>query len=287
LVVAAFSPLSATGTGGASFRRSDTLLVPDSHRRSAVQLQSGPIFKNNRLPLWRAATTDTTATTTSSNNADFAYQELKVLLDGMRRANLVRLRDVAPETAAALVDYVTQVATRRRSTSRRFRPNENTTSLASSSDQGIVWRLALTTENALPRDATVLITFPSESSSSSSSAPSPPHQELVYSLAFGSQTMGLNRLDVSCEYTMANDDDDASCPMITYTYQSLTMDAFGYEGIDLCLFGMFIKGRTSVLRTAYIDESLWIERVMDNDSDNFAGGAHTAWNVYVRSDSPW
>jgi hypothetical protein len=276
IMVVGFSPLTATTTAAAPFRRrhahnSGPLLVPPPQRSLCHAEQSG-LRDNDRLLLLRAA--PTTELNSSGNNADFAYQELKVLLDAMRRSNVVRLRDVSTETATALVSYVTQVVTTRRSSNRPCMPNDN---LLDSDNQEIVWRLALTTEDTLPRDATVLITFPAQLSSSSST-----HQDLVYSLAFGTQTMGLNRLDVACQYTIATSTYDA-LPIVTYTYQSLTMNAFGYENIDLCLFGMWIKGRTTILHTAYIDESLWIERAVDND-DN--GGANTAaWNVYVRFDS--
>jgi hypothetical protein len=279
IMVAGFSPLPATTTAAALFRRRHAhngplLLTPP--QRSLCHAEQSGLRGNDRLLLRAAPTTELNS---SGNNADFAHQELKVLLDAMRRSNVVRLRDVSTETAAALVSYVTQVATTRRRSNRPCMPNDN---LLASENQEIVWRLAMTTEAALPRDATVLITFPAQSSSSSSST----HQDLVYSLAFGTQTLGLNRLDVACQYTIATSTYDA-LPIVTYTYQSLTMDAFGYENIDLCLFGMWIKGRTAVLHTAYIDESLWIERVIDIDSDSIdRGDTNTAaWNVYVRSDS--
>lgn len=61
--------------------------------------------------------------------------------------------------------------------------------------------------------------------------------------------------------------------LITYTYDNISTDVFGFTNVGLGLFGM-LQGRSSYIETAYFDGMLWIERGNDMSGEYF--------NVYVR-----
>lgn len=150
---------------------------------------------------------------------------------------------------------------------------------------GTVWRLAFTTETALPRDATAFLEF------------HPNEETLKYGLEFGKKTLGLNRLDASCRYSVLNVQDknnnykDGS---VTFVYDKITMDAFGLKAIDVCFFGL-LKGRTNGIDTAYYDGSIWIEEQQQQQQElsttdgvgrpsSSYTNKNSMWNVYVRED---
>ena len=143
-----------------------------------------------------------------------------------------------------LANYVQQVASFRRSQ----------VSLTQQALLGSVWRLAFTTETNLPRDAMVYLNFQDE-------------QTMHYSLQFSKKTFGLNRLDAISRWTLNNNN-------ISFVYDTIAMDAFGFKNVKICFLGLF-NGRTNYVETAFYDGDVWIESTLDNS------GA-LLWNVFVR-----
>lgn len=182
----------------------------------------------------------------SSSNKDFEYQEMKILLDAMKQKRISRSRDLDVAKSQELFNYVQQVTSYRRS-------DVTLTQLVL---PGSVWRLAFTTEANLPRDATIYLNFQDE-------------HTLRYSLEFGKKTLGLNRLDAVSSWSLNN-----SNKRISFVYDKVTMDAFGFKNVKICTFGL-LNGRTNYVETAFYDGDVWIE----STSDSFGSAL---LNVYVR-----
>jgi hypothetical protein len=198
----------------------------------------------------------------SHNNKDFEYQEMKVLLDAMKQQGVSSIRGLDAEKGRELQQYVQQVAGYRRSSSLMLTPH---------AVNGTVWRLAFTTERALPRDATLYLVFPDDE-----------HNSLLrYSLQFGKKTLGLHKLEAVSRWTVSNN-------VLTFVYDTITMDAFGFSNIELCFFGL-LKGRSNYIETAFFDGDVWIEQQPQQSSSGRLDGsdsdaADSIWNVYVRED---
>lgn len=224
-------------------------------------------FSNTRLSF---SYTNNNKEKNDNNNADFAYQEMKVLLNAMRSLNVVRRRDLDPATGDALTAYVQEVVVRNQKSN-----------IAAPSVPGSTWRLAFessSNNDNLPRDATVEISFlrnqDTAGNTASTNIPNNNRNTLLYSLVFGEKTAGLKRLDVACFYNNNGESNNR----LTFVYDKVTMDAFGWRNVELCFFGL-LKGRTNQIATAYCDHSIWIEAASAGEE-----GATTtpSWNVYVR-----
>ena len=53
--------------------------------------------------------------------------------------------------------------------------------------------------------------------------------------------------------------------LVTYTYEKVTTDVFGFSGVGVGMFGM-LSGRSSYIVTAYFDGSIWIESGIDQST---------------------
>jgi hypothetical protein len=97
---------------------------------------------------------------------------------------------------------------------------------------------------------------------------------MEYSLEFGKQTMGLNRITALSNWAV-----DANNGSVSITYDRITTDVFGLRNINVGFFSL-LQGRGVVVSTVWFDGALWIERVQ-NDA-NESGDAR--YNVYARDD---
>ena len=192
----------------------------------------------------------------ATTNQDFEYQEMRAIIDSMDREN-VPSRYMNPEKRQELEGYVRSVISSR----------STGTCLPTTKEDlvGTTWRLAFSTEAAalgeLPKDATVRIEFLNA-------------ERLSYSLDFSEQTMGLNRLQAESTWEL-----DGTTGSVTYVYDKISTDAFGFRNVGIGLFGL-LKGRPNYVFTAYFDGAFWIEGAVDEDGSEYI-------NVYVRQGDGW
>lgn len=180
--------------------------------------------------------------------ADFELQELRILLDAVSKAG-IKTRDMKPLQRAEMENYARQVVQERGSVPIR------------SDLPGTQWKLVFSTEestNALPKDATVLLKFEEDS--------------MEYVLQFSEKTFGLDRLTAQCQWVYNDGPVDQGA--VTYVYEKITTDAFGFSGVGL---GGLLQGRGNCIFSAYYDGKLWIDRGMGSDGEDY-------FNVYVRQD---
>lgn len=120
----------------------------------------------------------------TTNNADFEFQEMRAQLDAMKR-NKIPSRDLPIDKRQELEQYVQAIV-------------ENRPSPVPLKDVGQVlpgtkWTLGFSTEAAtlgdLPRDAEVNLEFLNDS-------------RMNYVLEFSKKTLGLNRLTARSSYTV-------------------------------------------------------------------------------------
>ena len=120
----------------------------------------------------------------STSNADFEFQEMKVHLNAMRR-DKVPSRDLPVDKRQELEQYVSQVVT--------SRPSPVPLERIGDVLPGTKWRLGFSSEAAtlgdLPRDADVYLEFVDDA-------------KMNYVLQFSKKTLGLNRLTAKSSYTV-------------------------------------------------------------------------------------
>lgn len=193
------------------------------------------------------STTLLPAITNNKKGADFEYQEMKVVLDAMKRQG-VASGNLEASKRQELESYVRAVV--------QARPSN--TALSKSDLVGHTWRLAFSSEDSvvgdLPRDATVLLDFRDEST-------------MDYKLQFSKKTFGLNNLVATSSYQLVNN-------ILEFVYETVTTDVFGFQKLNVGFFGL-LKGRVNYVSTSYFDGSVWIEQTSD-----FV-------NVYVLEDDDW
>uniref|UniRef100_A0A7S3DMU8 Plastid lipid-associated protein/fibrillin conserved domain-containing protein n=1 Tax=Entomoneis paludosa TaxID=265537 RepID=A0A7S3DMU8_9STRA len=190
---------------------------------------------------------------------DFEYEELKAQMKGMENANLSS-DQIAVEKRAEIQGYVNGVLEKRLS--------PISLSEMGAFLPGSAWRLSFSTQafssTGLPRDATIFIDFQ--------------NQDLAkYSLKFGEQTLGLNKLNADCSWKCGTNlmaQDPTKAGVVTLTYDKITTDVFGFSNIGVGFFGM-LQGRSTYIQTVYFDEDLWIE-------EGYSPTGEQYYNVYVR-----
>jgi hypothetical protein len=65
--------------------------------------------------------------------------------------------------------------------------------------------------------------------------------------------------------------------LVTYTYEKITTDVFGLNGIGIGMMGM-LQGRNSYINTVYFDKDIWIDQGYADD------GGRQYFNVYVKEE---
>jgi hypothetical protein len=158
-----------------------------------------------------------------------------------------------------------------------------------------VWTMMYTTMDILPRDTTIQLQFHNAATTTTSITTD--QSAMQYRLLFGSKTFGLTALNVNCHWTAVtptlNYGQTTIQPssIVSLTYDSITMDAFGFQNIHLCLISNLFQGRTSTIDTVYYDGTIWIERQVQsqlsdwnqNNQENSSSPFTTSdviWNVY-------
>ena len=192
--------------------------------------------------------------TASPPNADFAYQEMRIILDAMQRQ---QISDLASPGKEDLERFVRTVARERASST--VVPLRRADQLV-----GTSWKLAYSNDlRGLPPDAAVYLQFTSDS-------------QMTYQLKFGQRTLGLNAISANCQWQIQCDSDSTSgsVPQLTFVYDSISMDALGFKNIGTGLFGM-LQGRSQTIHTAYFDDDYWIDLGHGLDNEN-------TMSVYVK-----
>jgi hypothetical protein len=212
-------------------------------------------------------TTATTATksATATRGAEFEFQELRVLLEAMHKQGLAS-RDLLPRTRLEMEAYARAVVVG----AANGKNGETSSSAAALRAKreliGTRWRLGFSTHSAtlgdLPRDATVYLEFVDA-------------DRMLYKLQFSQKTFGLNSIQAESAWSL----DDERNGLLTFVYDRITTDAFGFTNVGVGLFGL-LKGRANYVETAYYDGKYWIEQGqgVDGNGDDFV-------NVYVREES--
>jgi len=120
----------------------------------------------------------------TTNNADFEFQEMRVQLDAMKR-DKIPSRDLPLDKRQELEAYVSTVV--------KQRPSPVALKDIGKVLPGTKWRLGFSTEGAtlgdLPRDADVNLKYIDDS-------------KMDYVLQFSKKTLGLNRLTAKSSYTV-------------------------------------------------------------------------------------
>ncbi|GKY99195.1 hypothetical protein MPSEU_000874900 [Mayamaea pseudoterrestris] len=203
-----------------------------------------------------STTTDTSASNSLSRAEEFALQELRAQLvpeSVLSNAPLLPSA-LAPAKRTQVFQYAETLANSRAATM-----NVSPDLIGSS------WVLCASVDNgqqtsdsaaALPKGATIRIDVTSADT-------------LTYSLVFAGAAAGLEQIAAKCSYE-TNDVNE-----LTMIYQSVSFDAFKIiKQFPIGMFGL-LQGRSNVMATAYMDESIWIE-----NAGAASGGA--SYNVYVR-----
>lgn len=208
-------------------------------------------------PSQRASSSSLFASSSSSSNedaADFAHQEMAGLIGAMERQQVTSNRLTEPQRRE-IEGHVRTVA--------RDRP-----SAIPLKDVGQVlpnskWKLGFSSDGAtmgdLPKDAQVYLEFLEEG-------------RLDYCLEFSKKTFGLNRLVAESSYTV--DDTPLNPGLVTFTYENIVTDVFGFQGLGVGFFGL-LKGRANYVETVFMDTMYWIERGYSPEGLEY-------FNVYVR-----
>jgi hypothetical protein len=223
----------------------------------------------------------------SNSGSDFAFQEMRVQLDAMKR-NKIPSRDLPLDKRQELEQYVNTVVSQR--------PSPVALKDIGAVLPGTKWRLGFSTEAAtlgdLPRDAEVNLEFIN-------------NEKMDYVLEFSKKTLGLNRLTAKSSYTVDVSDvcrplNTSQClivlttllsfshdtivlqsspvnpGLVTFVYEDITTDVFGFSNLGVGFFGL-LKGRANYVESAYFDGRFWIERGTSPEGQTY-------YNVYVRND---
>jgi len=204
----------------------------------------------------------------------------------MREQN-VKPSQLDPSKRNELKGYVEEILARRL---RNKKTVDSTVPLdvrLRSSLPGTKWRMAFTTQSlmaeALPKDATITLTFAGGSGSASTGS-----NQVDYGLDFF-KTLALKRLVAKSTYSVLkpqpNNPDTA---IVQIKYDKIVTDVMGFSNVGIGLFGI-LKGRSTYIQTAFFDGMIWIESGVDES--NFG---ETYYNVYAKekdeeegSDDDW
>lgn len=182
--------------------------------------------------------------------ADFEYQELKLLLRAMKEQKVLS-NQLVESKKAELETYVRRIINRKESNLQQVREQ-----LPRSK-----WRLAFSTQpliQSLPQGVNIQLHFVDSTT-------------VDYSMEF-TKTLGLNKLTAQSSYQV---DSLVHPGWVTYTYEHITTDVFGLQNVGVGTFGM-LQGRSSQIQTVYFDNVLWIEMGKE--------GLYEYVTVYTRED---
>ncbi len=235
----------------------------------------------------------------TKGNTDFEYQEMKVILDALEREGVVSSNRLDRNKATELNSYIHRIVS--------VRTTPPTTTLTNTQQQTMhsllyntSWTMKYTTMEIIPPDTTIQLQFPDTPTATVTATntmdittESAAILNMNYRLLFGSKTLGLNALNVQCDCTTFTTDDMNhlpmnSMPLLALTFDTITMDAFGWENLPLCFLSNLILARNNrnppdmLIQTVYFDDNIWIEQQQQPLSSSSSDGSNdnVIWNVY-------
>lgn len=159
---------------------------------TAIGTRSGPLSSSNRI-------SSSLHAKSQQPTADFEYQELQIQMDAMREQN-VKPSQLDPSKRNELKGYVEEILSRRLVNKKTIDSSVPLDVRLRSSLPGTKWRMAFTTQSlmaeALPKDATIMLTFASGSGSAETGS-----NKVDYGLDFF-KTLALKRLVAKSTYSV-------------------------------------------------------------------------------------
>ena len=228
---------------------------------------------NNNNNNNNAAAADTAATA-SAASAEFAFQEMRALLNAMESSKVVA-SNMKPEQRIELAEYVEQVCDNKVSpVNVRYELDQHL--------PGTKWKLAFSTDPAalddLPRDATVYLNFRENDN--------PLGVKFAdYVLQFSKKTLGLDRIKAESTWDFNNKVGDPQSGLLTMVYDRITTDVMGFQNVGVGLFGL-LRGRANYMYSAYYDGDYWIEKGIipsSSTTNTEAQQPNFFYNVYVKA----
>ena len=232
------------------------------------------------IPKWPCTKCSTLLGASPQGNADFEYQELKILSQALVDQGVTNSK-IPADKRVEIEGYCRRLINLR---SGSIAPENIPSVLA-----GTSWQLAFSTQSlvseSLPPGTNIKLKFKSD-------------DRLDYTLEF-TKTLGLKQLVADSSYIIDVSEKTAKSPncrstsnrtfflfsyahqyspinasgMISYTYEGIRCDVFGLTNINIGAFGL-LKGRCSSIQTSFFDGSLLIEQNNDIAGEFF--------NVYTR-----
>mmetsp|Transcript_1232 Transcript_1232/g.2487 ORF Transcript_1232/g.2487 Transcript_1232/m.2487 type:complete len:226 (-) Transcript_1232:177-854(-) len=181
-------------------------------------------------------------------NADFEYQEMKILSQALIDQG-VSNSQIPADKRVEIEGYCRRISNQRAGS---ISPENIPSELA-----GTSWQLAFSSQSlvsdSLPPGTNIKLVFKTEN-------------RLDYILEF-TKTFGLKQLAADSCYTVDTNG------VIEYTYENISCDVFGLTNINVGAFGL-LKGRASSIQASFFDGVLLIQRSNDMAGEFF--------NVYAR-----
>jgi len=248
--------------------------IRQKHMQQQIQIQSSQSqYTCHGTDTLLVATTGAgtgTATTTSTlyakksqqPTAEFELQELRAQFNAMLEQK-VRPKMLTKEKRTEIDSYITKVLqTRESPIPLKALGNDNASALHG------FWTMVFSTGGDdeidalgnLPRDCTVQMKIE-------------PNYRADYILSFA-KTLGLKSLTAKSSYMV--DSSPLNPGLVTFVYQDMKSEVFGFKALPIGLFGM-LQGRSTYVDTVWFDGRLWVERAYSPDGMEF-------YNVYIRSD---
>lgn len=197
----------------------------------------------------------------NQSSAEFELQELRAQFTAMLNQN-VRPKMLTDDKRSEIESYLSNVLQLPSPTPLKILGDNNASKLHG------FWTMVFSTGGNnddvdalgnLPRDCTVQLKME-------------PNYRADYKLSF-SKTFGLDSLTAKSNYIV--DTSSINPGLVTFVYQEIVSDVFGFKDLPVGLFGM-LKGRTTYVDTVWFDGKLWIERGYNQEGQEF-------YNVYIKS----
>lgn len=254
----------------------------------------------------------------TKRSTDFEYQEMKVILDALHREGIVASNRMDRNKANELNSYIQRIVSDRTTSkitstsSMELDGNYRQRQQQRHSLWNTSWTMKYTTMDILPPDMTIQLQFfdaPSTTGAlmtADTDLTARSTSKMKYRLLFGSKTFGLNALNVDCDCMPFSNYDNENMMQLSLTFDTITMDAFGFENVPLCfLSNLLVRNRNDrkdtinpsadiIINTVYMDDTIWIEQQQQQipqDKSLKPYGATTSslndfqnviWNVYQK-----
>jgi len=197
-------------------------------------------------------------------------------MDAMREQN-VKPSQLEPSKRNELKGYVEEILSRRLRNKKSVDSSVPLHVRLRSSLPGTEWRMAFTTQalmaEALPKDATITLTFAGGSGSASTGS-----NQVEYGLDFF-KTLALKRLVAKSTYSVLEPQpNNPGTAVVQIMYEKIVTDVMGFSNVGIGLFGI-LKGRSTYIQTVFFDNNIWIESGVDQSNSG-----EVYYNVYARDE---